>query len=80
MIDTISSVLPPQLRDKVASPPETPPTQFQVINLVSQLDLAGQNMTKILSQVQNTEEKKPASPEDYPEIGKYRGSSVNVTA
>ena len=78
MIDAIGSVLPPQLRDKLAPPPQAPPTQFQVIQSVPQMDIARQRAVSILSRIQKSEEKKSPSTEDQPEVEEYRGGSVDI--
>lgn len=78
MVDALGSILPPQLRDKIAPPPQAPPTQFQVIQSVSQIDLASQRAVSILSRIQKPEEKKSPSSEDHPEVEEYRGGSVDI--
>lgn len=78
MVDALGSILPPQLRDKIAPPPQVPPAQFQVIQSVSQIDLASQRAVSILSRIQKPEEKKSPSSEDHPEVEEYRGGSVDI--
>lgn len=87
MIDAITSVLPPPLREKRHEPPPVPEAQFQIIEQVSELGAASQRALSLLSQMGKSKAAPEASPgrltrteDDYPEVEVSRGSTVSATA
>lgn len=86
MIDAITSVLPPPLREKRPEPPPVPQAQFQIIEQVSELGAASQRALSLLSRMGQSKAAPEASPEratrtedDYPEVEVSRGSAVSVS-
>ncbi len=83
MIDAIGSVLPPALRPKPTPPPESPQTQFQIIENVSDVQVASQRAMNLLSRLgtnKSVEEPKKdtATEDDLPEVVVSRGKEVNI--
>ena len=83
MIDAIGSVLPPALRPKLTKPPESPQTQFQVIEQVSDIQVASQRAMNLLSRLganKSVEEpkKETAAEDDLPEVVVSRGKEVDL--